>query len=98
VATTRGHVDRPHAHRKLDAIVTRVGETGSPILVDAVSYVDGRVASTLDSEELTIVLADVVSCVQSTAVAFAVGVRRMQIRVRCCWAAVDADVNRRQWG
>jgi flavin reductase (DIM6/NTAB) family NADH-FMN oxidoreductase RutF len=50
-----------HAHRKLEGIGTRAGETGSPILVDAVSYVEARVASTLDSEELTIVLADVVA-------------------------------------
>lgn len=56
LGTTSGH-DR----QKLDAIAARPGETGSPILVDAVSYVEARVTSTLDSDELTIVLADVVA-------------------------------------
>lgn len=56
LGTTSGH-DR----QKLDGIATRPGETGSPILVDAVSYVEARVTSTLDSDELTIVLADVVA-------------------------------------
>jgi flavin reductase (DIM6/NTAB) family NADH-FMN oxidoreductase RutF len=46
---------------KLDGVETRPGETGSPILVDAVSYLEARVVSTLDGDELSIVLADVVA-------------------------------------
>lgn len=50
-----------HTQRKLDGVETRRGKTGSPILVDAVSYLEARVVSTLDGEELSIVLADVVA-------------------------------------
>jgi len=46
---------------KLDGIPTRPGVTGSPVLTDAVAYVEGRVVETLDSDNLTIVLADVVA-------------------------------------
>jgi flavin reductase (DIM6/NTAB) family NADH-FMN oxidoreductase RutF len=48
-------------NRKLDGVATRPGETGSPILVEAVSYVEARVVSILDGDEMTIVLADVVA-------------------------------------
>ena len=50
-----------HTQRKLDGVETRPGKTGSPILIDAVSYLEARVVSTLDGEELSIVLADVVA-------------------------------------
>lgn len=50
-----------HAQPKLEGVATRVGSTGSPVLVDAVAYLEARVASTLDAEELTVVLADVVA-------------------------------------
>ena len=50
-----------HRERKLDSVTTRPGETGSPILVDAVSYLEARVVSTLDGDEHTIVLADVIA-------------------------------------
>ena len=53
---TSGH-DRP----KLGDVATRVGSTGSPLLVDAVAYVEAWVVSTLDAQELTIVLGDVVA-------------------------------------
>lgn len=51
-----GH-DRP----KLGAAATRRGSTGSPVLVDAVAYLEARVAATLDAQELTIVVGDVVA-------------------------------------
>jgi flavin reductase (DIM6/NTAB) family NADH-FMN oxidoreductase RutF len=50
-----------HARRKLDDVRTRDGRTGSPVLVDAVAYLEARVVSTLDAQELTIVLGDVVT-------------------------------------
>jgi flavin reductase (DIM6/NTAB) family NADH-FMN oxidoreductase RutF len=50
-----------HAQPKLDGIPTRKGSTGSPVLDDAVAYLEARVVSTLDGEELTIVLGDVVA-------------------------------------
>jgi flavin reductase (DIM6/NTAB) family NADH-FMN oxidoreductase RutF len=46
---------------KMAAFRTTPGVTGSPILLDALSYVEGRVVSTLDAEENTIFLADVVA-------------------------------------
>jgi flavin reductase (DIM6/NTAB) family NADH-FMN oxidoreductase RutF len=45
---------------KLDAVATAPGLTGSPILQDAVAYVEARVAETHDVEGSTIVVADVV--------------------------------------
>jgi flavin reductase (DIM6/NTAB) family NADH-FMN oxidoreductase RutF len=50
-----------HARPKLEDVGTREGSTGSPLLVDAVAYLEARVVSTLDAEELTIVLGDVVA-------------------------------------
>lgn len=46
---------------KLGKLATRAGETGSPILLDALSYVEARVVRTLDADENTIFLADVVA-------------------------------------
>jgi flavin reductase (DIM6/NTAB) family NADH-FMN oxidoreductase RutF len=46
---------------KLAGIPTRPGKTGSPLLEDAVAYVEGRVVKTLDAEDTTIVLADIVA-------------------------------------
>lgn len=46
---------------KLDAFSTRPGVTGSPILEDAVAYLEARVIATLDVVDLTVVLADVVA-------------------------------------
>jgi flavin reductase (DIM6/NTAB) family NADH-FMN oxidoreductase RutF len=40
---------------------TKPGVTGVPILLDALSYVEGRVVGILDAEENTIFLADVVA-------------------------------------
>jgi flavin reductase (DIM6/NTAB) family NADH-FMN oxidoreductase RutF len=45
---------------KMAAFATKPGETGAPILLDALSYVEGRVCGSLDAEENTIFLADVV--------------------------------------
>jgi flavin reductase (DIM6/NTAB) family NADH-FMN oxidoreductase RutF len=41
-------------------IAARPGVTGSPILEETLTYVEARVVGTLDAEELTIFLADVV--------------------------------------
>ncbi len=46
---------------KLGGFATREGVTGSPILLDALSYVEGRVIDALASEENTIFLAEVVA-------------------------------------
>jgi flavin reductase (DIM6/NTAB) family NADH-FMN oxidoreductase RutF len=46
---------------KITAFGTKPGVTGSPILRDALSYVEGRVVASLDAEENTIFLADVVA-------------------------------------
>lgn len=46
---------------KMSAIPWRPGITGSPILADALTYVEGRVITTLDAGEMTIFLADVVA-------------------------------------
>jgi hypothetical protein len=46
---------------KLGAFPARTGVTGSPILTDALTYLEARVVDTLDGEELTGFLADVVS-------------------------------------
>jgi flavin reductase (DIM6/NTAB) family NADH-FMN oxidoreductase RutF len=46
---------------KLSAFDTFEGVTGSPILSDCLAYVEGRVVGTLDAEENTIFLADVVA-------------------------------------
>jgi flavin reductase (DIM6/NTAB) family NADH-FMN oxidoreductase RutF len=45
---------------KLATLETTEGVTGCPILRDALSYVEGRVVTSLDGEENTIFLADVV--------------------------------------
>jgi len=45
---------------KIAELGTRVGVTGSPILLDALSYVEARVVNTMDAEENTVFLADVV--------------------------------------
>jgi flavin reductase (DIM6/NTAB) family NADH-FMN oxidoreductase RutF len=50
-----------HMQRKLDGVATRAGSTGSPVLVDAVAYLEARIVSMLDAEELTVVLGDVVA-------------------------------------
>jgi flavin reductase (DIM6/NTAB) family NADH-FMN oxidoreductase RutF len=44
---------------KLTRTTTRPGVTGSPILEDALAYVEGRVVQAFDGDEFTIVLADV---------------------------------------
>lgn len=46
---------------KLGRFETKEGVTGSPILLDALSYVEGRVVRTLDCDENTVFLADVVA-------------------------------------
>jgi flavin reductase (DIM6/NTAB) family NADH-FMN oxidoreductase RutF len=49
-----------HAVDKLAGVPIRVGRTGAPILLDACAYVEARVERTLESEEATFVLAQVV--------------------------------------
>lgn len=46
---------------KLQKLRTRPGVTGSPILLDSLSYVEGRVVKAFDADENTIFLADVVA-------------------------------------
>ena len=50
-----------HETSKLDDIETVPGKTGAPILQDAVSYVEARVAAIHDADGSAIVVADVVS-------------------------------------
>jgi flavin reductase (DIM6/NTAB) family NADH-FMN oxidoreductase RutF len=45
---------------KLHGFATKAGLTGSPILLDALSYVECRVVKSLDADESTIFVADVV--------------------------------------
>jgi flavin reductase (DIM6/NTAB) family NADH-FMN oxidoreductase RutF len=45
---------------KIAQFDTKPGVTGSPILLDALSYVEGRVVASLDTQENTIFVADVV--------------------------------------
>jgi flavin reductase (DIM6/NTAB) family NADH-FMN oxidoreductase RutF len=49
---------------KITPFATKPGVTGVPILLDALSYVEGRVVGELDNEENTIFLADVVASEQ----------------------------------
>ena len=46
---------------KIAQLATTPGVTGSPVLSDALSYVEGRVVAALDTEENTLFLADVVA-------------------------------------
>ena len=45
---------------KMAGFATKPGETGAPILLDALSYVEARVCGTLDNDENTIFVGDVV--------------------------------------
>lgn len=49
-----------HDGDKMAGMVVRPGVTGSPILADTLTYVEAHVVGTLDADELTIFLADVV--------------------------------------
>jgi flavin reductase (DIM6/NTAB) family NADH-FMN oxidoreductase RutF len=46
---------------KMSAFATRPGETGTPILLDALAYVEARVVKAFDADENTIFLGDVVA-------------------------------------
>jgi flavin reductase (DIM6/NTAB) family NADH-FMN oxidoreductase RutF len=46
---------------KMASLEWQPGITGSPILASALSYVEGRVIATLDCDELTVYVADVVA-------------------------------------
>ena len=50
-----------HDGDKMTGIPTRPGVTGCPILTDTLTYLEARVVATLDGEELTVFLADVVT-------------------------------------
>jgi len=50
-----------HEAPKLDDVSAVAGQTGSPILQDAVAYAEARVAATHDGEGSTIIVADVVA-------------------------------------
>jgi flavin reductase (DIM6/NTAB) family NADH-FMN oxidoreductase RutF len=47
---------------KMAGLATKTGATGAPILLDALSYVEARVSGSLDNEENTIFVGDVVAC------------------------------------
>jgi flavin reductase (DIM6/NTAB) family NADH-FMN oxidoreductase RutF len=49
-----------HDGDKMAGLAAKPGVTGSPILAETLTYVEARVVGTLDAEELTIFLADVV--------------------------------------
>jgi flavin reductase (DIM6/NTAB) family NADH-FMN oxidoreductase RutF len=46
---------------KIPRLRTKVGVTGAPILLDCLAYVEGRVVNSMDADENTIFLADVVA-------------------------------------
>jgi flavin reductase (DIM6/NTAB) family NADH-FMN oxidoreductase RutF len=46
---------------KMVGLIVKPGETGAPILLDALAYVEGRVVHSLDNDENTIFIADVVA-------------------------------------
>jgi hypothetical protein len=46
---------------KMSAFATKPGETGTPILLDALTYVEARVVKAFDADENTIFLGDVVA-------------------------------------
>ena len=50
-----------HEGTKLDQLTTQRGETGAPILADAVAYVEARASATLEAGAVTVVFADVVA-------------------------------------
>jgi flavin reductase (DIM6/NTAB) family NADH-FMN oxidoreductase RutF len=50
-----------HDVEKLDALAHQRGVTGSPLLDDALAYIEARVAASLDVGEVTVVAADVVA-------------------------------------
>lgn len=50
-----------HEEDKLASVETVSGATGSPILSDALAYVEARVCAALDGEDVTVFLADVVA-------------------------------------
>ena len=49
-----------HDGDKMAGFATRSGVTGCPILAETLTYVEARVVATLDGDELTVFLADVV--------------------------------------
>jgi flavin reductase (DIM6/NTAB) family NADH-FMN oxidoreductase RutF len=50
-----------HEGDKLASFATSAGVIGAPLLQDALGYVEARVASTLELDELTVVVGDVVA-------------------------------------
>ena len=61
ILTTLGLQSGREQPDKLARLRTRVGVTGAPILLDALSYVEARVSATLDAGEMTLFLGDVVA-------------------------------------
>src|ERR1700692_3269746 len=68
---------------KISQFDTKPGVTGSPILLDALSYVEGRVVASLDVQESTIFVADVVGAERLRA-----GER---LRVGTAWAQLPKE-------
>ena len=50
-----------HDEDKMIGLAARRGVTGAPILLETLTYVEARVVATLDGDELTIFLADVIA-------------------------------------
>jgi flavin reductase (DIM6/NTAB) family NADH-FMN oxidoreductase RutF len=62
---------------------TKPGVTGSPILLDALSYVEGRVVFTLDTEESHLFIADVVAAERLH--------RLPKLTIASAWADLGSD-------
>lgn len=71
---------------KLARLATRPGVTGSPVLTDALGYVEGRVVASLETEENTIFLADVVAAERLR--------RAPRLDIGAAWEALPAEWTR----
>ena len=68
---------------KIARLASTTGVTGSPILTDALSYVEGRVVASLDTEENTLFLADVVAAGRLR--------RAPRLDIGAAWKALPAE-------
>lgn len=68
---------------KIAPFETHPGVTGSPILADALSYVEGRVVATMDADENSVFLADVVAAGRL--------IRGKRLDITEAWAALPPE-------
>lgn len=68
---------------KIARLASTTGVTASPILTDALSYVEGRVVASLDTEENTLFLADVVAAGRLR--------RAPRLDIGAAWKALPAE-------